>query len=74
MMPERSNGSSARRRRRRTTSDEAHQVLYELADALEAVGETARALAICIELQAEAGDYRDVAARIDRLSKVQTRG
>ena len=34
----------------------------------------ARALAICLELQAEAGDYRDVAARIDRLAKVQARG
>ncbi|HWF86382.1 MAG TPA: tetratricopeptide repeat protein [Vicinamibacterales bacterium] len=56
------------------TSSDAHQVLYELAEALESSGEQARALAICLELQAEAGDYNDVAARIDRLSKVQTRG
>ncbi len=56
------------------TSGDAHQVLYELAEALESTGEQARALAICLELQAEAGDYNDVAARIDRLSKVQTRG
>jgi tetratricopeptide (TPR) repeat protein len=56
------------------TSSDAHQVLYELADVLESTGEEARALAICLELQAEAGDYSDVAARIDRLSKVQTRG
>ena len=56
------------------TSGDAHQVLYELAEALESTGEQARALAICLELQAEAGDYNDVAVRIDRLSKVQTRG
>lgn len=56
------------------TSDDAHQVLFELADALESVGEVARALAICLELQAEAGDYRDVTERVDRLAKVQTRG
>jgi tetratricopeptide (TPR) repeat protein len=55
------------------TDDEGYQLLYELAEALEATGETARALAICIELQAEAGDYRDVAC-VDRLAKVQTRG
>jgi hypothetical protein len=54
--------------------DEGHRVLYELADALEATGESARALAIYIELQSEAGDYRDVAARVDRLAKVQSRG
>jgi hypothetical protein len=56
------------------TPDEGYQLLYELAEALEDSGETARALAICIELQAEAGDYRDVAARVDRLAKVQARG
>ena len=56
------------------TAEEGHVLLYELADALEAVGEIARALAISMELQADAGDFRDVAARVDRLSKVQTRG
>lgn len=56
------------------TPIEGHQVLYDLADALETTGEVARAMAICMELHAEAGDYRDVAARIDRLAKVQTRG
>jgi tetratricopeptide (TPR) repeat protein len=56
------------------TPDEGYQVLYELAEVLEATGEVARALAICIELQAEAGEYRDVAARVDRLAKVQARG
>jgi len=56
------------------TVDEGHLLLYELADALEQVGETARALAVCLELQADAGDFRDVASRVDRLAKVQTRG
>jgi hypothetical protein len=56
------------------TSADAHQVLYELAEALESVGEVARALAVCLELQAEAGEYKDIGARVDRLSKVQTRG
>jgi tetratricopeptide (TPR) repeat protein len=56
------------------TLGEGHALLYELADALESVGEVARALAICMELQADVGDYRDVAARVDRLAKVQTRG
>ena len=56
------------------TAADGHLLLYELADALEGVGEVARALAVCLELQADAGDYRDVSARVDRLSKVQTRG
>jgi tetratricopeptide (TPR) repeat protein len=56
------------------TPDESHRLLFDLADALERVGETARALAICMELQADAGNYRDVAARIDRLAKVRARG
>jgi len=51
-----------------------HMLLYDLADALESVGEVARALAVCLELQAEAGEYRDVNERIDRLARVQTRG
>jgi tetratricopeptide (TPR) repeat protein len=55
------------------TEDEGYAVMYELADALERLGESARALAVFMELQADAGDYRDLAARIDRLSRVQTR-
>ena len=53
------------------TTDESHQLLFELAEALEKVGEVARALAVCMELQSEAGSYQDVDARIDRLTKVQ---
>jgi tetratricopeptide (TPR) repeat protein len=53
------------------TTDESYQLLFELAEALEKAGEVARALAVCMELQSEAGSYRDVGTRIDRLSKVQ---
>jgi lipopolysaccharide biosynthesis regulator YciM len=56
------------------TPEEGYQLLYELAELLEASGETARALAVCLELQAEAGEYRDVAQRVDRLARVQARG
>jgi len=56
------------------TPEEGFTLLYELADALEASGETARALAVCIELHADAGDFRDVKARVARLNKVQARG
>jgi tetratricopeptide (TPR) repeat protein len=53
---------------------EGRELLYDLGRTLDAVGETARALAVFIELHAEAGDYKDVAARVDRLSRVQTGG
>jgi len=56
------------------TPEEGHELLYDLADTLEKAGEVARALAICMELHAEAGDYRDISSRIERLSKVQSRG
>jgi len=56
------------------TNDESHQLLYELADGLEKTGEIARALAICLELQADAGEYKDISKRIDRLTKVQAGG
>jgi hypothetical protein len=44
-------------------------VLYDLADTLERLGERDRALAIMIELDAESGGYRDVRARIERLTR-----
>ena len=56
------------------TPEEGHVLLFDLAEALEREGETSRALAICMELQADAGNYRDVAARIDRLAQVRARG
>ena len=58
----------------RPNAEDGHQVLYELADALEQSGEVARALAICMELESDAAGYRDVAERIDRLTKVQAEG
>jgi len=60
--------------RRQPTNDESHQLLFELADGLEKTGEVARALAICLELQADAGEYKDVSTRIDRLTRVQAGG
>ena len=55
-------------------ADEGRALLYDLGLLLEGVGESSRALAVFLELQAEAGDYRDVPARIDRLARVQTGG
>jgi tetratricopeptide (TPR) repeat protein len=48
------------------------ELLYALGSILEDAGQTARALAVFSELQADAGDYRDVVARIERLTRVQT--
>ena len=56
------------------TAEEGRQLLYELGALLDEVGETSRALAVFLELQADAGDYRDVPTRIDRLARVQTGG
>jgi tetratricopeptide (TPR) repeat protein len=56
------------------TPADGHRLLYELADALEGAGEVARALAICLELRADAGEYQDVSIRVDRLLQVQARG
>jgi tetratricopeptide (TPR) repeat protein len=56
------------------TPADGHRLLYELADALEGAGEVARALAICLELRADAGEYQDVSIRVDRLVQVQARG
>ena len=46
-------------------------VLYELAEVLQQLGETARALAILMELDADAGGYRDVRTRIEYLTREQ---
>jgi tetratricopeptide (TPR) repeat protein len=50
------------------------ELLYDLGSTLESSGDTSRALAVFLELQADAGAYRDVAARVDRLGRVQTGG
>ncbi len=56
------------------TVEAGRTLLYDLGDTLEAGGETARALAVFLELQADAADFRDVARRVERLSRVQTGG
>jgi len=56
------------------TVDAGRALLYDLGQTLEKTGEAARALAVFLELQSDAGEYRDVSARIQRLSKAQTRG
>ena len=56
------------------TPDAGRALLYDLASTLESAGEGSRALAVFVELEAESRGYRDVAARIDQLSKVQARG
>ena len=56
------------------TPDAGRALLYDLAQTLETAGESARALAVFVELESESGGFRDVAGRIDRLSKVQARG
>ena len=51
--------------------EEGYDLLYELAGALEAQGESARALAILMELDSESDGYRDVRTRIVYLSRAQ---
>ena len=54
-----------------STPEAGRDLLFELAQTLESAGETARALAVYMELQSDAGDYRDVAARIERLRRTE---
>jgi tetratricopeptide (TPR) repeat protein len=54
------------------TIEEWRALAYDLGAALEETGETARALAIFLELQSEVGEYRDLAARIEHLARVET--
>ncbi len=51
------------------TAAASHDVLYDLAQLLVASGEADRALAVFLELQADAPDYRDVSLQIERLSQ-----
>lgn len=53
------------------TATAGRALLYDFAETLEKAGHHARALAVFVELEAEAGGYRDVAYRILRLSKLQ---
>jgi tetratricopeptide (TPR) repeat protein len=56
------------------TPEEGHAAMYELGDALSRLGETARALAVLMELEGESNGYRDVRTRIAQLSQAQSRG
>lgn len=51
--------------------DEGVALLYDLAGALERAGETARALAILMEIDADGTAYRDVRERIESLVRSQ---
>ena len=53
---------------------EGRDLLYDLGTVLETLGETARALAVFLELQTDAGEYRDVPAHVERLTRVQSGG
>jgi hypothetical protein len=50
------------------TPEEGRAAMYELADTLGRLGETARALAVLMELEGDSSGYRDVRERIERLS------
>ena len=52
--------------------EEGRALLYDLGATLERLGESARALAVFLELQADAGDYRDVTLRVATLARSQT--
>jgi lipopolysaccharide biosynthesis regulator YciM len=56
------------------TVDDGRALLYDLGTTLEEAGETARALAVFLELQAEGAEYRDVAMRAERLARIQSGG
>lgn len=56
------------------TAEDGRALLYDLGVALDSAGETARALSVFLELLADAGEYRDVSDRADRLARVQTGG
>jgi tetratricopeptide (TPR) repeat protein len=56
------------------TPEDGFALLYDLADTLERLGESGRALAVFMELDADAAGYRDVPARVERLARDQERG
>ena len=53
------------------TPEAGRELLFELGETLEAAEEAARALAVYLELRSDAGDFRDVSSRIERLTRAQ---
>lgn len=49
-------------------------VLYDIADALERMGDTSRALVVLTDIESDAGAYRDVRERIDRITRARAGG
>ncbi len=56
------------------TPDAGRELLFELGQTLEAADENARALAVYLELRSDAGEFRDVSSRIQRLTRAQAEG
>ena len=56
------------------TDTDRFETLLRMAGLLEQTGEPASALAVCLELQADAGNYKDLSVRIARLSRAQAGG
>ena len=51
--------------------EDGHAVLYDMAVALQGTGETARALAILMELEVESAGFRDVGSRVRELRSIE---
>ena len=49
-------------------------VLYDLAESLDALGETDRAVGVLLDLLSQVEDYRDARARLDRLLRADAGG
>lgn len=56
------------------TDAQRFDTLLRMAELLEQAGEPASALAVCLELQSDAGEYKDLSVRIARLSRAQAGG
>jgi tetratricopeptide (TPR) repeat protein len=56
------------------TPEDGFALLYDLADTLDRLGESGRALAVLMELDADAGGYRDVRQRVEQLARDQGKG
>ena len=56
------------------SDDDHHALLYHFGVTLERLGENARALGVFMELQSNAGEYRDVGERVGRLGRLKIGG